>query len=407
MHRVDLHVFSVGGEAREAVEQVLTDLRLAKTRAAYFSGSMAEAAQKYADEASPGLLIVETLDRAPALFDQLDRLSEVCRAETNLILLGGHNDVQLYRQIAKRGVHDYVPMPIDPAHLIEAILGVCASPDETRQARLISFIGASGGSGSSTLANNVAWHLGKLYDDEVILADLDLAFGTVGLDYNLESPQTSAQALAQAERLDDQMLERFLAKHNENLSLLTSPGDCEPAAELDVANVDLLIRTLRRNAAWVVLDLPHCWTGWVRHVLDASDEVVLTAMPSLASLRNAKSAADVLNAGRKNDTRARVVLNRVGASPKSEIRTSDFAATLGGAPTVVVPYEPALFAEAANAGHMIGETSKGQRVTEPFGKLTTLISGRPALEKRKYGKGFGFLEKITAWSTKPALRWST
>src|SRR5215469_8808114 len=301
MHRVDLHVFSIDGEARQAVEQALADRRLAKTRASYFAGSMTEAAQAYADEPSPGLLIIETRDRAPALFDQLDRLSEVCRPETNLILLGGHNDVQLYRQIAKRGVHDYVPLPIDPAHLIEAILGVCASPDETRQARLISFIGASGGAGSSTIANNVAWQLGKLYDDEVILADLDLAFGTVGLDYNLESPQTSAQALAQADRLDDQMLERFVTKYNDNLSLLTSPGDCEPGAEIDAANVDLLIRTLRRNAAWVVLDLPHCWTGWVRHILDASDEVVLTALPSLASLRNAKSAADVLNAGRKND----------------------------------------------------------------------------------------------------------
>ncbi len=407
MHRVDLHVFAASEDAKGAVEQALTDRRLAKTRAAYFDGGITTAVQKYADEPSPGLLIIETRDGAPALFDQLDGLSEVCRADTNLILLGAHNDVQLYRQIAKRGVHDYVPLPADPAHLIEAILGACAGSDETHHGRLISFIGASGGAGSTTVANNVAWQLGKLYDDEVLLADLDLTFGTVGLDFNLESPQTSAQALAQAERLDDQMLERFLAKHNDNLRLLTSAGDCEAAADIDVAAVDLLIRTLRRNAAWVVLDLPHGWAGWIRHVLDASDEVVLTALPSLASLRNAKAAADALNAGRKNDTRVRVVLNRVGANPKSEIRTKDFANTLGGAPAVVVPYEPALFAEAANAGHMIGETSKGQRVGEPFAKLATLVSGRAGTEKRKRTKGAGLLEQITAWSTKPILRWST
>lgn len=407
MHRVDLHVFCAGSDAREAVEQALTDRRLAKTRAAYFTGGMADATQKYADEASPGLLVIETRDGAPALFVQLEQLSEVCRAETNLILLGAHNDVQLYRQIAKRGVHDYVPLPADPGHLIEAILGVCASPDEAQHGRLISFIGASGGVGSTTVANNVAWQLGKLYDDEVLLADLDLAFGTVGLDYNLDSPQTSAQALAQAQRLDDQMLERFLAKHNDNLHLLTSAADCETPVDVDVAAVDLLIRTLRRNAAWVVLDLPHCWTGWVRHVLDASDEVVLTAVPSLASLRNAKSAAEVLNAGRKNDTRVRVVLNRIGANSKSEIRTKDFANTLGAAPAVVMPYEPALFAEAANEGHMIGETSKGQRIGEPFARLATLVSGRAGTEKRKRAKGAGLLEKLSAWSTKPVLRWST
>lgn len=407
MQRVELHVFSVSPEARHAVEQVLTDRRLAKTRAAHFTGGMAEAAQKYADDASPGLLIIETHDRAPGLFDQITRLSDVCRAETNLILIGEHNDVQLYRQIAKRGVHDYVPMPIDPAHLLEAVLSVCASADETRQGRLISFMGASGGAGSSTVANNVAWQLAKLYDDEVLVADLDLAFGTVGLDFNLESPQTTAQALAQAERLDDQMLERFLARHNDNLALLTGAGDCESPAEVDVAAVDLLIRVLRRNAAWVVLDLPHTWTGWARHVLDASDEVILTAVPSLASLRNAKSAADALNAGRKNDTRARVVLNRVGANPKSEIRAKDFADTLGSAPAVTIPYEPALFAEAANVGRMIGETGKGQRVLEPFGKLASLVSGRPGLEKRRRATGLGLLDKLAAWSGKPIIRWST
>ena len=406
MHRVDVHVFAMSGEAKDAVVQALTDRRLTKTRAAYFDGSMTEATQKYAEETSPGLLIIESRDLVPALFDQLDRLSEVCGADTDLILLGAQNDVQLYRQLAKRGVHDYVPMPIDPGHLIEAVVGVCASADEARQGRLISFIGASGGAGSSTIANNIAWQLGKLFDDEVILADLDLAFGTVGLDYNLESPQTAAQALAQAERLDDQMLDRFVVKENENLRLLTSAGDCETAADVDVAAVDLLIRTLRRNAAWVVVDLPHCWTGWVRHVLDMSDEVVLTAVPSLASLRNLKTSCDVINAGRKNDTRARIVLNRVGASPKSEIRTSDVTATLGTAPSVIVPYEPALFAEAANAGHMIGETSKSQRIADPFTKLAGLVSGRPAIEKRKRS-GFALLDKIAGWSAKPSLRWSS
>ena len=407
MQRVDLQVFATTPAARTAVEQVLTDRRLAKTRAAYFAGGMAEAVQTYADGASPGLLIIETHERAPALFEQLSRLSEVCRAETNLILLGEHNDVQLYRQIAKRGVHDYIPMPVDPAHLLEAMLGVCATSDKSRQARLISFIGASGGAGSSTVAMNVAWQLSKIYNDEVLLVDLDLAFGTVGLDFNLESPQTTAQALAQAERLDDQMLERFVAKHSDDLALLTSPGDCEGPAEMDIATLDLMIRVLRRNAAWVVLDLPHTWTAWVRHVLDASDEVVLTAVPSLASLRNAKSAAEALNAGRKNDTPARVVLNRAGVSPKTEIRTKDFAATLGTAPAVVVPYEPALFAEAANAGRLIGETNKNQRVLEPFSTLASLVSARPGLEKRKRRQGLGLLDRLAAWSGKPTLRWST
>jgi len=81
--------------------------------------------------------------------------------------------VTLYRQLAKRGVHEYIPLPADPAHLVDAVLTICTDPEEARQARLISFIGASGGAGSTTVANNVAWRLGKQHDGEVALVDLD------------------------------------------------------------------------------------------------------------------------------------------------------------------------------------------------------------------------------------------
>jgi pilus assembly protein CpaE len=396
IQRVEIHAFTTGADAKTALESALADRRLTKVRPAYFAGSMELAARKYEGEGSPQLLIVETEDPAPAIFNQLDRLSEVCRPGTDLILLGRHNDVALYRQLAKRGVHEYIPLPADPAHLVDAVLTVCADPHDAKQARLISFIGASGGAGSTTVANNVAWRLGKLHDGEVALVDLDLAFGTVGLDFNLESPQTSAHALAQADRLDSQMLERFLVKHNENLALLTSPADCNNPAEIDIGALDQLLKTLRRNATWVVVDLPRTWTGWVRHVLEASDEIVLTAAPSLASLRNAKAAADILNGDQKQNSRVRVVLNRAGANPKSEIPVRDFSKTLGAAPAIVVPYEPALFAQAANLGQLAGETRKGQRVLEPFNKLAGLVSGRA--EKRKPRRSASMIGKLMSWA---------
>jgi pilus assembly protein CpaE len=400
MQRVDIHIFALDSDSRLPVEHALADRRLTKIRPVYFDGSLATAVEKYKDEPSPGLLIVETRDAAPTIFAQLEGLSEVCRTETNLILLGPHNDVALYRQLAKRGVHEYIPTPADPGHLIDAVLAVCADPDATQQGRLISFIGGSGGAGSTTLANNVAWQIAKIHDGEVTLIDLDLAFGTVGLDFNLESPQSAAQALAQADRLDAQMLEHFLAKYNDNLRLLTSPGDCDANADVDAGAVDQLLRAARRNAGWVVVNLPRCWAGWVRHVVDASDDVVMTAVPTLASLRNAKSAADAIAGRRAASPRLHVVLNRIGANPKTDIPAKDFANTLGIQPAALVPNDPAVFAQAANAGQMVGESSKGQRVLDPVVKLAVLVSGRPLPEKRRE---LGALQKFMSWSMKPRL----
>jgi len=398
VQRIDIHVFTLGDDSWSAIEDALGDRRLNKARPARYAGDLATAIAKYEHEPSPGLLIIETREAPAPLFSQLERLSAVCRGETDLILVGGHNDVGLYRQLLRRGVFEYLNLPLDSRHLAEILINVCAGPDSGRQGRLISFIGASGGAGSTSMANNVAWQLGKVYADEVTLVDLDLSSGTVGLDFNLESPQTVAQALAQVDRLDDQMLERFLVSYNDNLSLMTAPGDCGTPADLDTVALDAFLAVLRRNAAWVVLDLPRHWGGWVRHVLDASDEIVVTAAPTLGSLRNAKSAVDLLAAGRRNDAPVRVVLNRAGGNPKTDIPAKDFAGTFGSKPAAIMPSEPAAFAAAVTRGQTVGESARGARLTEPLRRLAIQVSGRP--EPRK-PKGFSWprlLPATLAWS---------
>jgi pilus assembly protein CpaE len=338
--------------------------------------------------------VIETHDSQEAIFEKLEKLSQVCRVETNLVLIGAQNDVSLYRALTKAGVREYLPVPVDEHHLLDSIVAVCVDPTETKLGRLVSFIGATGGAGSTTLANNVAWCLGKLFNGEVTLVDLDLAFGTIGIDFNMESPENSAQALAQADRLDDQVLGRILGKYNDNLNVLSAPGECVRAADVNAAQVEEMLKRFRRNAAWVVADLPHYWGAWVRAVLDASDEIVVTAVPTLASLRNAKSICDTLNPKRKNDAPVRVVLNHVGENAKTEIATKDFANALGQALAVTVPHEATIFGQAANTGHMVGEAPKAKGVIEPLNTLATLVSGRHANEKRAQAKKAGLLDKL-------------
>jgi pilus assembly protein CpaE len=373
----------LGADTRTALEQAVSDRRLAKARPKFLDGGIPAAIVQYQAEPSPALLIVETHDAPAKIFDELDRLAEVCQGGTNLIVLGQHNDVMLYRQLTRRGVREYIPLPVEPTHLTESIAAIATDPQDANLGRLIAFIGASGGAGSSTVSNNLAWCLGKQFDSEVTLVDLDFVFGTVALDFNMESEQSSASALAQADRLDDVLLDRFLAKYNDNLALLTAPGDAQAAGEVDNASLERLLTILRRNASWVLLDLPHFWGGWVRHVLDTADEIVVTAVPTLTSLRNTKSLCDALNAKRRNDAPVRVVLNRIGGHPKTDLPLKDFVNALGSPPTITLPHDPGIFAAAANAGRMLGETQKSQRVMEPLNQIAALVSGRERIEKRR------------------------
>lgn len=95
----------------------------------------------------------------------------------------------------------------------------------------------------------------------------------------------------------------------DNLSLLARPRHLiVPSA--DELAFDPILEAARVSAPAIILDLPHLWTAWVRRLLGAADEVVITTMPDLASLRNAKNLIDQLKMARPNDGAPRLVIVR-------------------------------------------------------------------------------------------------
>src|SRR5262249_22648517 len=130
----------------------------------------------------------------------------------------------------------------------------------------------------------------------------------------------------------------------------------------------------------VIMDLPHLWAPWTRHLLYAADEIVITATPDLASLRTAKNIIDLAKAARPNDVAPRLVLNQVGVTKRPEIPIKDFAEAVGLEPALILNFEPQLFGTAANNGQMIAELQQNSRVAEGFRGLAHLLTGRTVLQ---------------------------
>src|SRR5690606_4087229 len=125
----------------------------------------------------------------------------------------------------------------------------------------------------------------------------------------------------------------------------------------------------------VVLDLPHSWNGWVRKTLLSADQVVITVEPDLANLRNAKNLADLLRQGRSNDRPPLLVINKSQMPKRPEIKVEDFAAAVGLQPLAVIPFDAALFGQAANNGQMIAETDAKTPVNEMFDLIARTVTG--------------------------------
>jgi pilus assembly protein CpaE len=246
-------------------------------------------------------------------------------------------------------------------------------------------VGAKGGVGASAIAHNLAWSLASVTEMATIIADLDLAFGTAGLDYNQDPPQGVAEAVFAPDRVDATLVERLLSKCGEKLNLLAAPATLDRVLDFSEASFDSLLDAMRASTPWIVLDIPHVWTAWARRILVSADEVIVVASPDLANLRNTKNLIDNVKGARLNDAPSKLILNGVGMLKRPEIAAAEFAKAVETDPTAIIPHDAKLFGAAANNGQMISEIEPNGKIAQIFVDLASTLAGRPEARKPKKG----------------------
>ena len=379
--RVSVQAFCDTVETAAAIQGAGEDRRMAKTHLRIQMGGVTAAVEAYRSSPTPNVIILESENRGEDVLAGLDELAHVCDAATRVVIIGRMNDVALYRELVRRGVSDYLIMPVDTLQIVRAVCGLFSAPDAKPVGRVIAITGAKGGVGASTVAHNVAFAIARDLKLDAVVTDLDLAFGTAGLDFNQDPPQGIAEAVFSPDRIDNAFIDRLLAKCTDHLSLLAAPATLERVYDFGADAFEAIFDSLRATVPCVVLDVPHQWTGWTKQTLVSADDILIVAAPDLANLRNTKNIYDFLKAARPNDQRPLYCLNQVGVPKRPEIKAADFAKALDGQPVAVIPFDPQVFGAAANNGQMIAEVSAGHRTAEMFLQLAQQLSGRAEPKK--------------------------
>ena len=393
--RVSVQAFCETVETAAAVQSAGEDRRLGKAHLKIQMGGMVAAIEAYRTAPTPNVIILETDGRGDILVG-LDQLASVCDAGTRVIVIGRINDVGLYRELVRRGVSDYLIAPINAFDMVRSVCNLYAAPEAKAVGRVIAVVGAKGGVGASTISHNVAWAIARDLALDSVVADLDLAFGTAGLDYNQDPPQGIADAVFSPDRIDTAFIDRLLSKCTDHLSLLAAPATLERVYDFGAEAFDAIFDTLRSSMPCVVLDIPHQWSGWTRRAMVNADDILIVATPDLASLRNTKNIFDLLKASRPNDRIPAYCLNQVGIPKRPEISAGEFAKAIESPPIASIPFEPQIFGAAANNGQMIAEVSPNHRVTELFLQVAQRLTGRAETKKPRGSLLSPFLEKLRA-----------
>ncbi len=381
--RVSVQAFCETVETAASIQAAGEDRRMAKAHLRIQMGGLTAAVEAYQSSPTPNVIILESEHSDEEILGGLDQLANYCDAGTRVIVIGRMNDVSLYRELVKRGVSDYMIAPVGTLQVVRTVCGLFSAPDAKPVGRIIAVAGAKGGVGASTIAHNIAFSISHDIALDTVVVDLDLAFGTAGLDFNQDPPQGIAEAVFSPDRIDTAFVDRLLAKCTDHLSLLAAPATLDRVYDFGADAFDSIFDSLRATVPCVVLDVPHQWTGWSKQALIGADDILIVAAPDLANLRNAKNLYDFLKGARPNDRLPRYCLNQVGVPKRPEIKAADFAKALEDEPVAVLPFEPQIFGAAANNGQMIAEISSGHRSAEIFRQLAHQLTGRSDTKKQR------------------------
>lgn len=392
--RITIQAFCETQGVAGPIERMADDRRMNKAQARVYMGGLGAAVEFYQSAPTPNLIILETTLVPDELLNGLNALAEVCDPSTHVVIIGHHNDVALYRDLKRSGISEYLVAPVSIADIMNIITTLFTDPEAEPLGKTLAFIGAKGGVGSSTIAHNVAWSIATLFESGVVVADMDLPFGTANINFDQDPAQGIAEALFSTDRIDEVYLDRLLATCAEHLSLLAAPSMLDKVYDFDPEAFTQLVDVAQRTAPAVVLDVPHVWNGWTRRTLENADEVVIVATPELANLRNAKNMIDTLKKLRPNDFAPKLVINQVGVPKRPEISVSDFLDSLDMDAAAVIPFDPQLFGTASNNGRMLAESDSASPIVATLSDLAHIITGRGVVATKSKGGLKGILSKL-------------
>jgi pilus assembly protein CpaE len=388
--RITIQAFCEHSQTAQLVESAVHDRRMSKVALTTHNGGIDGAIETYKSNPTPNLIMVETTLPPEEVPAAMERLAEVCDATTRVIVLGHVNDVRLYRDLIRSGISEYIVLPATAPTIVTSITELFAGEGAAPIGRTIGFISAKGGAGASTVAHNVAWAIATALRQDCLILDMDLPFGTAGLNFNQDPPHGVADALLANQKVDQTMLDRLMSKAANHINLLTAPATLDRTWDFEEREFEQIVEICQKSMPVIVLDIPHAWNAWVRHTLSTIDEVVIVAEPDLANLRNAKNLADTIKALRPTEKAPHLVINKLGVPKRPEIAAGEFSASVECNLVGQIGFDAALFGTAANNGQMIAEVAANNKVNEVYRAIGMQVTGRQ--QSHATGKPAGLMK---------------
>jgi pilus assembly protein CpaE len=346
-----------------------------------YADGLADGWDEFLDQASD-VVIVACAQFTNAVGQVVDRAVKQ-RPDRPVVVLTEHSPNGSIRPVFEAGADDMLVLPQRPEEvlgLLERVIArrrASALVRGTPTAPLICVLGPKGGTGKTLVATNLAVALARR-DQRVVLVDLDLQFGDVGLALGMVPERTIYELAKAGPPYDHDKLDRHLMQHPSGVKVLLGPTRPDHASAVSIEFLRDVYASLRTMCDIVVVDTPPGFTAEVIATIDVSTSACIVGMLDALSLKNTKLGLETLDLMGYDAANVSLILNRANA--KVGITHDDVSAIVGRSPDVLVPSDREI-PRSVNEGTPIVASRERSEAAKAFQRLADLYTKPPIEDK--------------------------
>ena len=340
-------------------------------------------------QASPDLLVID-LEDDPDLGLKLMQFLFEAHPNQRVLAAGPALSSHQLLSAMRAGVADYLLKPVSSDQLKESLnrmatqLGSAGVAGARKPGQVFAIFGAKGGSGSTTLAANLAVVMHRLTGKKTLLVDLDLELGEVALLLGVQPRFNFVDMVQNFHRMDSGLLASYIEQHPSGVHLLSAPFHPERAEVASPDDVRKILHYLRNHYEYVIVDTSKSFAPSTLAAFDQSDQVLVVVNLDLPSLRNVQRGLPMLKRVLPRGLeQMRLVVNRF--QPDDEIGLKEVEQTLGVKVFCTLSNDYEAVIRSINAGKPI-VLNGNSRYTRDVKALGAQIAGLGA-ENGRAGRG--------------------
>ena len=262
-------------------------------------------------EAQPNIIIIDMQDPQAGL--QATSILHAALPDVWLFLSSDSTDPQLIIEAMRVGAREFLPKPIPPRTLSQAISRFITEKQRHDAARTVGKLycitSAKGGSGATSLAINLATSLADVAKAHVALVDLNSPVGDAVAHLNLKPQYTVSDALAAAGRLDSVLLDSYTI-HTHGVAVLPGPKEYKPGYKPDSDALSKVLEVVVRSYSHSFIDLPFSLDReQMQLVCEMAAAIVVVSVPEVPALWRTERLLRFLVASGSSE-KIRLVINR-------------------------------------------------------------------------------------------------